>query len=966
MALHVELVVPEAHVARSHAVARIAGVAAAAISGVVICGWLLDVRWLAAFSRTAGTTKFNTAVGYAALGLAVTMLGGPSPGRRARRWGYGLAAGAIAVAAITALEYLSGGAYIAEILIKDRWAASEVFDPGRMSVMAMAGLWLIGSGLLLHDARRPALRGLGQACLLASAAVGLLAAVGHLYAVPLLTGLYAIAYPTVWALLLAALGALAARPRQGLMAVILSEHAGGVAARRLLPIAVGVPLILGWLQHVGERYGLVEAQLGTAVVLVLIVGCLVAVVVWLAGELNRADARARLAAQLRQEVESRAAAQAAVAAANDELDRRNQALDRANAELRGLAAIVRSSYDAIISVTLDGTITAWNAAAELLYGYSAQEAIGRNTTMIMPPDHAADLPALLTLVGHGEHIEHFETRRVCKDGRVLDVSVSIAPVFDETGSVAGAATIARDITAGKVAQAEARRLAAIVQFSDDAIIAFELDGRVTAWNAGAELLYGYSAQEAIGKSVYPLIPADQESTMRERITRVGRGEHVDRFDGQRIRKDGTVVDVSISLAPLLDEAGAVTGVSVLAHDITARKAAEAQEQMLRDRSQAAERLESLGKLAGGVAHDFNNMLAIIGNYATFITEQTPPDSTIHADATQITTSAQRAAALADQLMIFARTEPATIEVFDLNTTLADVRRLLQRTLGEDIHLAVTPSDVELPIRADPARIQQVLLNMAFNARDAMPAGGTLIIEATPIDLDPQSTSPSLGLDPGRYARLLVSDTGTGIPPEVVERVFEPFFSTKPKGQGTGLGLATAYGTVTQLGGQIKIYSEVDVGTTMRVYLPLVARPAAEQVVTGPAAKPPRGQGQVVLAVDDEAAIRHLVARILNRNGYATLIAESGPHALSLVEQEHVDLLLTDIIMPEMNGRDLADALRRKDPGLPVIYMSGYSDGLLSAQHLLTETTQLIQKPFTAGELLHTVHTLFTTACATRP
>ncbi|WP_285556754.1 PAS domain-containing hybrid sensor histidine kinase/response regulator [Actinoplanes regularis] len=966
VALHVELVVPEAHVARSHAVARIAGVAAAAISGVVICGWLLDVRWLAAFSRTAGTTKFNTAVGYAALGLAVTMLGGPSPGRRARRWGYGLAAGAIAVAAITALEYLSGGAYIAEILIKDRWAASEVFDPGRMSVMAMAGLWLIGSGLLLHDARRPALRGLGQACLLASAAVGLLAAVGHLYAVPLLTGLYAIAYPTVWALLLAALGALAARPRQGLMAVILSEHAGGVAARRLLPIAVGVPLILGWLQHVGERYGLVEAQLGTAVVLVLIVGCLVAVVVWLAGELNRADARARLAAQLRQEVESRAAAQAAVAAANDELDRRNQALDRANAELRGLAAIVRSSYDAIISVTLDGTITAWNAAAELLYGYSAQEAIGRNTTMIMPPDHAADLPALLTLVGHGEHIEHFETRRVCKDGRVLDVSVSIAPVFDETGSVAGAATIARDITAGKVAQAEARRLAAIVQFSDDAIIAFELDGRVTAWNAGAELLYGYSAQEAIGKSVYPLIPADQESTMRERITRVGRGEHVDRFDGQRIRKDGTVVDVSISLAPLLDEAGAVTGVSVLAHDITARKAAEAQEQMLRDRSQAAERLESLGKLAGGVAHDFNNMLAIIGNYATFITEQTPPDSTIHADATQITTSAQRAAALADQLMIFARTEPATIEVFDLNTTLADVRRLLQRTLGEDIHLAVTPSDVELPIRADPARIQQVLLNMAFNARDAMPAGGTLIIEATPIDLDPQSTSPSLGLDPGRYARLLVSDTGTGIPPEVVERVFEPFFSTKPKGQGTGLGLATAYGTVTQLGGQIKIYSEVDVGTTMRVYLPLVARPAAEQVVTGPAAKPPRGQGQVVLAVDDEAAIRHLVARILNRNGYATLIAESGPHALSLVEQEHVDLLLTDIIMPEMNGRDLADALRRKDPGLPVIYMSGYSDGLLSAQHLLTETTQLIQKPFTAGELLHTVHTLFTTACATRP
>jgi PAS domain S-box-containing protein len=802
---------------------------------------------MAAFSRTGEPIKFNAAVAMAALGLAVTVLAVPQPGRWAQRCGSVLAAVAVAVAVATGVEYVSGGfPYIDELLIRDRYAG--VHPPGRIGLMAMVGVSLLGSGLLLRDARRPGLRRMGQGCLLAAGMVGLLAAVGHLYDVAPLTGygpnLFAIAYPAVAGLLIASVGALAGRPRQGAVGVVLSGHPGGVAARTLLPAAVGVPLVLGWLRHLSEQHALVEARLSTAMLVVSTVGCLAAVVIWLAGALNRADA------QLRQEIEARTAAQAAAAASNDELNvrnellaRSNQALDRANADLRGLAAIVQSSDDAIIGKTLDGTITSWNPAAHRLYGYTPQEAIGENITIIVPPDRVAELPALLARVARGEHIEHHETQRVHKDGRVLDVSVSIAPTFDETG--------------------------------------------------------------------------------------------------------------------------AVTGVSTIAHDITARKAAEAHERVLRDRLQTAERLESLGQLAGGVAHDFNNVLAIIGNYATFIAEQTPSDSTIHADAAQIITSAARGAALADQLMVFARTEPAQVAVFDLNTMLTDVRDLLARTLGEHIHLVVSTATVALPVRADPARIQQVLLNMAFNARDAMPEGGTLVLEAVPIDFDDPSLSPSLGLDPGRYARLLVSDTGIGMPPEVAARAFEPFFTTKPKGKGTGLGLATTYGTITQLGGSIKIHSEPELGTTLCVYLPLSEQPS-DPPATKPAAEPPRGQGQTVLAVDDEAAIRRLVARILETHGYTAVVAESGLHALNLARQQPVDLLLTDIIMPEMNGGDLADTLRRHHPGLPVIYMSGYSDGLLSAQRLLTDSTRLIQKPFTARELLHTVHTLLTQARAIRP
>ena len=950
MKIPAEPVVPEAHVARSHTIARAAGVTVVVITVMTLCGWLLDVRWLTAFSAATPPIKVNAALAFAALGLAVTLLSGRSPGQRARRWGSALAVAAVAVAVTTLVEYVSGGIPpIDEVLIRDRFA--EGHTPGRMAINTAVGVALIGAGLLLRDARPRAARGLGEACLLAAGTVGLLAAVGHLYNVPVLTSTssgdhrVAISYPGVAAQLTVTMGALAARPRQGVMGVVLGGHAGGVAARRLLPIAVGVPLMLGWLRYVSEQRALVEANLGIAMLVVLTVLCLVAVVILLAGALNQSGV----------ELSHR----------NALLARSNRALDRANADLTTLAAIVQSSTDAIIAHDLDGKITAWNPAAQGMYGFRSDEVIGTNITLIMASKVAADLPAALARIAHGEHIEHHETTRIHRDGSVLDVSVSIAPVFDETGAVIGVSTIARDVTASKAAEAGMRRLAAIVQSSTDAIIAYDLHGKITAWSSGAEHLYGYTADEAIGRTIDVLTPAEHKATVRELIARIGQGEHVERYEARRVRKDGSMVDVSVGPAPLFDESGKVIGVSAVAHDITDRKAAQAREQLLRERSQSAERLTSLGQLAGGVAHDFNNALAVILNYATFITEQTPAGSPIHDDATKITIAAQRSAALADQMMVFARKEPAKVEIFDLNTTVTEVRHLLERTLGEHIRMITRSSAVPLPVRADSGRIHQVLLNLALNARDAMPEGGTLVIEVNPTDLDDQSMILSLGLNPGRYARLLVSDTGTGMPPAVAARVFEPFFTTKPKGQGTGLGLATAYGTITQLGGSITLHSEPGVGTTMRVHLPLIDQPSTPLPAKSPG-EPPQGRGQTILAVDDEAAIRELLARILDANGYTVVVAGSGPQALEMINQHPVDLLLTDVIMPEMNGQELADTLRRRRPDMPVLYISGYSDGLLSAERLLADGVKLIQKPFTSPELLHTVHSLLTQALSDRP
>ena len=497
-----------------------------------------------------------------------------------------------------------------------------------------------------------------------------------------------------------------------------------------------------------------------------------------------------------------------------------------------------------------------------------------------------------------------------------------------------------------------RLLAAIVESSADAIITKTLDGIITSWNPGAERMYGYSAAEAIGNNISIIVGAVEATELVDVLARLRRGERIDHYETRRFCKDGTIKDVSVTMSPVCDDRGNVTGGSAVARDISDRKQAEAHRELVEKSSQQAQRLQSLGQLAGGIAHDFNNLLAIIGNYVEFVAEETPADSPVQTDLAAIRRATERATALSRQLLVFARREPLQATTFDLNSAVEETQQLLARTIGAHIEVITNVAPRPLMIHADRGQAQQVLMNLALNARDAMPAGGTLVIETSVAEIDATLIDPQLALTPGSYARLIVSDTGAGMSPEVVAHIFEPFFSTKPKDQATGLGLATVHGIVAQAGGDIGVYTEPNLGTTMRVYLPLTDKPG-DHPEQQPAARPPRGHGQRILVVEDEDAIRALVVRILENHGFVTLAASRGAEALTLAGQNQLDLLVTDVVMPGMPGPQLAAIMKERHPAVGVLFMSGYSDGLLIGRGDIGEV-QLLQKPFTATELLSEV------------
>ncbi len=512
---------------------------------------------------------------------------------------------------------------------------------------------------------------------------------------------------------------------------------------------------------------------------------------------------------------------------------------------------------------------------------------------------------------------------------------------------------ARERAAQDLAEAQRATLATVVEHSDDAIVGLTPEGLITAWNHGAEKLFGYPAGEVLGLPAMMLADEAGVEQQQDVLARIRNGEGGRSYEARRQRKNGTPVDLALTVTPIVDQAGAVIGVSVIARDITAAKEAIARQRAVEDRTNQAQRMESLGKLAGGVAHDFNNILAIIGNYTDFAIEETADKPQVQADLRQARTAVERAANLTRQLLTFTRGDAIQPRDVDLNSSIAEVHAMLQRTIGEDISLIALPTAQPLVVHADPGQIQQVLLNLAINARDAMPDGGTLVLEANVTTLDGEEINMQPALPAGTYARLVVSDTGHGMSADTAAHIFEPFYTTKPHGKGTGLGLATVYGIVTEAGGSINVYSELDIGTTFRVYLPLVTTAAVIEAPTGHHA-PPSGDGGTVLVVEDEPALARVVNRIVAKGGYRVLSAANGAEALEMYETFGCDMLLTDVIMPGMSGPRLAELLHEHDPRLPVVYMSGYSNGLLGKTHVLDEDITFIEKPFTAYELLNTL------------
>jgi PAS domain S-box-containing protein len=644
-----------------------------------------------------------------------------------------------------------------------------------------------------------------------------------------------------------------------------------------------------------------------------------------------------------------------------------------------LASIIQSSQDAVVGRTLDHVVTSWNPGAERLYGYTAHEMIGRSVEMIIAPRDRENERRIVDRVARGELVEPYQTRRVRKDGTSVTVALTMSPIADSTGAIVGVSSVTRDVTQQQRAEARFRGL---LEAAPDAMVCVEADGRIAVVNAQAERLFGYARADLTGHPVEILVPDQaRRHHPHHRASYLADPKPRPMGAGMQLagrRRDGATFPAEISLSAIDTDDGILITAAV--RDVTERLATQAERERLltqaeRDRMERqlhqSQRLESLGQLAGGVAHDFNNLLGVISNYAAFATEQITEQITgqitgqiaqprpadwqeIRDDIEQVQLAAKRAADLTHQLLAFARQEVIQPRVLNLNDVVAGLEQLLVRTLGEHIELIIDLAPRLERVLADPGQIEQVLVNLAVNARDAMPGGGKLSIRTANEDVGEPAAS-QVGLVSGPYVTIKVSDTGSGIPKDIVDRVFEPFFTTKPKGEGSGLGLATVYGIVTQAGGTVRIYSEHGLGTTVTAFLPATSLDAST-AASAPAA-PRRGNGEVVLVAEDEPALREVTRRILARNGYQVIAVASGAEALTALthQVDHVDLLLTDVIMPQMQGKELAGRVLALHPDTRVVYMSGYTQGLLSAQGVLESGIHLIEKPFSETTLLTKVH-----------
>jgi PAS domain S-box-containing protein len=615
-----------------------------------------------------------------------------------------------------------------------------------------------------------------------------------------------------------------------------------------------------------------------------------------------------------------------------------------------LAAVVGSSDDAIVSKTLDGKILSWNAAAERIFGYTASEMVGASIFRLIPESLHDEERDILARVTRGERIPRLETQRIRKDGGIIPIELTVSPVRDMNGAIIGASSFKRDITERKRAAEASARLAAIIESSGDAIISKSLDGTILTWNAAAEKMYGLSAAEAVGRSIYSIVPEELESEEREILQTVAGGGNVTHCETARGRRDGSRIYVSLTISPIRDSNGTVIAVSSIQRDITEQKLAE---EALRQTS----KMEAIGALAGGLAHDFNNQLHALSGFAHFVSRDPGLGPAGRQDLQEIQKLAERMASLTRQLLAFARQQVLSPETLDLNTAVDDTRPMLQRLIGSNVEIHLQLAQGPKWVRVDRAQLTQVLLNLVINARDAMPAGGRLVIGTETLEVSPSHVFDRLGapVEPGAYAELTVKDSGEGIGAEHLPHIFEPFYTTKQVGQGTGLGLATVEGIVSQSGGHIQVDSAVGKGTTIRILLPLTSEPEPKPLRGSPDRAPVRRLARV-LVVDDEDAVRTVISRTLQGEGYEILGARHGKEALYYLEQVGgaVDLVIADLVMPEMSGQALTEELSRRYPNIPVIWMSGHPREIDTHQGGTIRAQAFMQKPVSPHELLHLV------------
>ena len=763
--------------------------------------------------------------------------------------------------------------------------------------------------------------------------------------------------------------------------------------------------------------------------------------------------------------------------------------------LQQLAAIVSSSDDAIISKKLDGTILTWNRAAETIFGYSAEEIVGKSIHLLIPPARENDQIAIMSAIRRGERVDHYETVRRRKDGKSINVALTESPLFDARGNVNAASVIARDVTHRTTTDRLAHHLAAIVESSEDAVVSKDTNGIIQSWNGAAERLFGYTPDQIIGKSVLTIIPVERHHEEDIILGKIRRGERIEHFETVRQAKDGTRIDISLTVSPIKDRYGTVIGASKIARDIREKKRAEAmleqqakslaalnetlerrveertadlrniqtfylhssechailrrrddgkfqydevnpatlrlygmsrervvgrttdevlsperaadlnahleaclrggepysysrrhgeaivdaiatpipaesgqpvrlavtahdvtERHSLEEQLRQAQKMEAVGQLTGGLAHDFNNLLQGIVGALDRAQHRIQQGRASEADRFigAALESANRAASLTHRLLAFSRRQTLDPKATDANKLIAGMEDLISRTMGPNITVETVGAAGLWPIFVDGPQLESAVLNLAINARDAMPNGGRLIIETANKWLD-ERAARERDIPAGQYVSLCVTDSGVGMAPDVVARAFDPFFTTKPIGHGTGLGLSMIYGFVRQSGGQVRIYTEVGKGTTMCLYLPRYLGPADEAETT-PSQEMDRGFGETVMIVDDEATVRMLVNEVLTDHSYRVLEAHDAASAMRVLNTERsVELLITDVGLPgSMNGRQLADAAREKRPGLKVLFITGYAENAAIGNGHLERGMEILTKPFPMAMLANKV------------
>ena len=501
----------------------------------------------------------------------------------------------------------------------------------------------------------------------------------------------------------------------------------------------------------------------------------------------------------------------------------------------------------------------------------------------------------------------------------------------------------------------------VIENALDVIFILDANGTFRYTSPSIKEVMGYSPEELIGKDSFRYIdPQDLAKVLvvfEEGVQKPGTATKLE----FRIRhRDGSLRNIE-AIARNLLHVPSVKGIVVNARDITKRKRAEEEMIVLQEQFRQSQKMEAIGRLAGGIAHDFNNLLTVIKGYSQLSLLELKEEGPLKGNIEEIKKASEKVGDLTRQLLTFSRSQVLEVKVLDLNAILRNLEKMLRRVIGEDIELVIFLADDLRRIKTDPGQIEQVIMNLAVNARDAMPSGGKLIIETTNVELDELYAHTHIELIPGRYVMLSVSDTGVGMTPEVKERVFEPFFTTKEKEKGTGLGLSTVYGIVKQSGGNIWVYSEPGYGTTFKIYLPRVDEPQNEEEIMeeklGEAL--PRGN-ETILVVEDNEEVRKVAGRILRMQGYRVLEASNGGNVFSICEQHEgpIHLMITDVVMPEMSGPELAKRLISLYPEMKVLYMSGYVKNFISHQGILGKGANYIQKPFTIIELARKVREVF--------